>query len=126
MNLINKQSLLEVLRPLELEAVIHAPEDDINRQAAILTATTNYAVDVGTIEVTTNLEEDPALLETVARDVVSGIVILHLAGEAGEDAVRGAVADYVAAWETDTAHESLAVAAARNDSDGEYSDDDND
>ena len=99
MNLIRKLTLQELARPIGIEAVLH-DEDSNALQVAVLTATTNYAVDVGTIEPVRSFEEDATVIDTVAQNVAQGLVVLDLAGDAGEEALREAMADYAANWDT--------------------------
>lgn len=99
MNLIRKLTLQELARPIGIEAALH-DEDSNALQVAVLTATTNYAVDVGTIEPVRSFEEDATVIDTVAQNVAQGLVVLDLAGEAGEEALREAMADYAANWDT--------------------------
>ncbi len=99
MNLIRKLTLQELARPIGIEAALH-DEDSNGLQVAVLTATTNYAVDVGTIEPVRSFEEDATVIDTVAQNVAQGLVVLDLAGDAGEEALREAMADYAANWDT--------------------------
>lgn len=99
MNLIRKLTLQELARPIGIEAALH-DEDSNALQVAVLTATTNYAVDVGTIEPVRSFEEDATVIDTVAQNVAQGLVVLDLAGDAGEEALREAMADYAANWDT--------------------------
>lgn len=99
MNLIRKLTLQELARPIGIEAALH-DEDSNALQVAVLTATTNYAVDVGTIEPVRSFEEDATVIDTVAQNVTQGLVVLDLAGDAGEEALREAMADYAANWDT--------------------------
>ncbi|EIF3496074.1 hypothetical protein LDA07_001900 [Escherichia coli O157] len=99
MNLIRKLTLQELVRPIGIEAALH-DEDSDALQVAVLTATTNYAVDVGTIEPVRSFEEDATVIDTVAQNVAQGLVVLDLAGDAGEEALREAMADYAANWDT--------------------------
>ena len=103
MNLIRKLTLQELARPIGIEAALHdsdTAEDSNALQVAVLTATTNYAVDVGTIEPVRSFEEDATVIDTVAQNVAQGLVVLDLAGDAGEEALREAMADYAANWDT--------------------------
>lgn len=99
MNLIRKLTLQELARPIGIEAALH-DEDSNALQVAVFTATTNYAVDVGTIEPVRSFEEDATVIDTVAQNVAQGLVVLDLAGDAGEEALREAMADYAANWDT--------------------------
>lgn len=109
MNLIRKLTLQELARPIGIEAALH-DEDSNALQVAVLTATTNYAVDVGTIEPVRSFEEDATVIDTVAQNVAQGLVVLDLAGDAGEEALREAMADYAANWDTTAIQESFAEA----------------
>lgn len=109
MNLIRKLTLQELARPIGIEAALH-DEDSNALQVAVLTATTNYAVDVGTIEPVRSFEEDATVIDTVAQNVAQGLVVLDLAGDAGEEALREAMADYAANWDTTAVQESFAEA----------------
>ncbi|MGG7282387.1 hypothetical protein, partial [Escherichia coli] len=79
MNLIRKLTLQELARPIGIEAALH-DEDSNALQVAVFTATTNYAVDVGTIEPVRSFEEDATVIDTVAQNVAQGLVVLDLAG----------------------------------------------
>lgn len=109
MNLIRKLTLQELARPIGIEAALH-DEDSNALQVAVLTATTNYAVDVGTIEPVRSFEEDATVIDTVAQNVAQGLVVLDLAGDAGEEALREAMADYAANWDTTAVQESFTEA----------------
>ncbi|EIP0347768.1 hypothetical protein LRN42_000130 [Shigella sonnei] len=109
MNLIRKLTLQELARPIGIEAALH-DEDSNALQVAVLTATTNYAADVGTIEPVRSFEEDATVIDTVAQNVAQGLVVLDLAGDAGEEALREAMADYAANWDTTAVQESFAEA----------------
>ncbi|EIC3923281.1 hypothetical protein MRB76_000156 [Shigella flexneri] len=100
MNLIRKLTLQELARPIGIEAALHDDDNTDALQVAVLTATTNYAVDVGTIEPVRSFEEDATVIDTVAQNVAQGLVVLDLAGDAGEEALREAMADYAANWDT--------------------------